>query len=409
MRVLICLAALVLVATSLAAATATGTTAKPPKITLPTKPMSAEDAAFVQSRAEVAMIIGGEDMPGLLLGVWDPQKGVYKGGFGVADAVSGRVPAPADAFRAGSVTKTFTATLILQLVAEGKLRLDGRVATYAPKLAKRHPELGQRTLRQLLSMRSGLPEYTDVLVGIAPSRGWTPDKVWIPNQLIDFAFKTGPVTAPNAPVAVYINTNYVALGEVATAVTGKTLPELVRTRLLEPPGLTHTRYPRLVDASLPTPSTHGYVTEGGVEDYAKYGSTIAPGTDVSDWSPSWGGSAGIIISTLDDLARWAAARFGSALLPAKLRAARTQTAAPFPAFGSAARYGLGLQILGQWEGHFGGIPGWTTMAFRNTKTGAIVVGSVNACCGSQTGVLYNTLGRLYPGTTDSTPQSRGRQ
>jgi D-alanyl-D-alanine carboxypeptidase len=392
--VLIFVTALAVVATSLAASA-------PPKITLPTRPMNAEDAAFVKARAELAMILGGADMPGLLLGVWDPQKGVYRGAFGVADSLSGRAPVSADAFRAGSVTKTFTATLILQLVAEGKLRLNGRVSGYAPKLAKRHPEIGQRTLRQLLSMRSGLPEYTDALVGIAPARGWTPDKVWSPNQLIDFGFRSGPVTAAGAPSATYVNTNYIILGEVATAVTGKTLPALVRERILRPLGLERTIYPRLVDASLPSRSTHGYVTAGGVADFAKYGSTVAPGTDVSDWSPSWGGSAGIMVSTLDDLARWAAARFGSALLPAKLRAERTQTAAPFPPYGPAARYGLGLLLLGQWEGHFGGIPGWTTMAFRNTKTGAIVVASVNACCGSQTSVLYSTLNRLYPGTLGS--------
>jgi D-alanyl-D-alanine carboxypeptidase len=389
--VLMVVTALAVVATSLAASA-------PPKITRPTKPMSAEDAAFVEERAELAMILGGVDMPGLLLGVWDPQKGVYKG---VADTVSGRAPVVADAFRAGSVTKTFTATLILQLVAEGKLRLDATVSAYAPKLAKRHPEVGKRSLRQLLSMRSGLPEYTDALVGIAPARGWTPDKVWSPNQLIDFAFKSGPVTAAGAPSATYINTNYIILGEVATAVTGKTMSALVRERILEPLGLERTRYPRLADASLPSASTHGYVTAGGVADFAKYGSTVAAGTDVSDWSPSWGGSAGIVVSTLDDLARWAAARFGSALLPAKLRAERTQTAAPFPPYGPSARYGLGLQLLGQWEGHFGGIPGWTTMAFRNTKTGAIVVASVNGCCGQQTSVLYSTLNRLYPGTLTS--------
>jgi D-alanyl-D-alanine carboxypeptidase len=398
--VLICVAALAVVATSLAASSSSGARAAvaPPKITLPTRPMSPEDAAFVQARGELAMLLGGVDMPGLLIGVWDPQKGVYKGAFGVADTASGRAPVAADAFRAGSVTKTFTATLILQLVAEGKLRLDGRVSAYAPKLAKRHPEVGQRTLRQLLSMRSGLPEYTDALVGIAPARGWTPDKVWSPNQLIDFAFKSGPVTAADAPSATYVNTNYITLGEVASAVTGKTLPDLVRSRILEPLGLKRTIYPRLADASLPSASTHGYVTAGGLADFAKYGSTVAAGTDVSDWSPSWGGSAGIMVSTLDDLARWAAARFGSALLPAKLRTERTRTAAPFPPFGPSARYGLGLQLLGQWEGHFGGIPGWTTMAFRNTKTGVIVVASVNACCGPQTSVLYNTLGRLYPGT-----------
>ncbi len=110
--------------------------------------------------------------------------------------------------------------MILELVAEGKLRLDGRVATYVPRLAKRHPELGTRTIRQLLAMRSGLPEYTDALVGNAVAKGWT-TKVWMPNQLIDFAFRAGPVKAPGAVPAVYTNTNYITLGQIAQAVTGR--------------------------------------------------------------------------------------------------------------------------------------------------------------------------------------------
>jgi D-alanyl-D-alanine carboxypeptidase len=378
--------------------TATTAASASPQVSVPTKPMSEADAAPIAARAELTQSIFSDDVPGLLVGVWDPVKGVYIGGFGVADTTSGRAPTGSDVFRIGSVTKTFTAALVLQLVAEGKLKLDGRVATYAPKLAKRHPELGSRTIQQLLSMRSGLPEYTDPLVGIAPRRGWE-DKVWMPNQLIDFAFKSGPVTAPNALPPVYTNTNYIALGEILTAVTGKTLPDLVSTRLLGPLRLKRTSYPRLAATTLSAPSTHGYVTTGGLKDFAAYGSTVEPMTDVSDWSASWGGAAGIMTSTLGDLARWEAAGFGSALLPPKLRAARTATAAAFPAYGPTARYGLGLQIIGDWQGHFGGIPGWTTMALRNTKTGVIVAASVNACCGPQTGVLLQFfLARLYPGT-----------
>lgn len=389
LRLLVLSLVVVLGASALAAAGTTATT--PPTITVPTKPMSAEDAAAAAARAQLLTIIYPEEVPGVLLGVWDPAKGFYKGGFGTADTTSGRAPTPADTFRIGSVTKTFTATLVLQLVAEGKLRLDGRVASYAPKLAKRHPQLGLRTIRQLLSMRSGLPEYTDNMMGASSSKGWT-SKVWEPNQLIDFAFKSGPLRPPNGTPAVYTNTNYIALGEVLTTVTGKTLPELVRTRLLEPLGLKRTVYPKIADTTLPSPSTRGYVgPEGAVE------AGVAPGTDVTEWSASWGGAAGIMSSTLDDMARWAAARFGSALLPAGLRATRTGVAVPLNEYW---RYGLGLQRVGEWEGHYGGIPGWTTMAFRNTKTGTIVVASVNACCGPQTGALQQlVLERLYPGTT----------
>ena len=384
-------AALLAAALAATLAAADTTASPPPKIAMPTTtPMSAEDAAAVEARANILLTIGGADTPGVLVGVWDPVKGYYTGGFGVADTTNGRVPLPADAFRVGSLTKTFTATVILELVAEGKLRLDGRVATYVPRLAKRHPELATRTIRQLLSMRSGLPEYTDALIGSATAKGWT-TKVWTPNQLIDFAFKTGPVTAPGAVPAVYTNTNYITLGEIAVAVTGQTLPELMRTRLLRPLGLSKTLYPRITNTALPTPSTRGYVGPAGAAE-----SGVDAGTDVSGWSASWGGAAGIMMSTTDDVGRWAAARFGSALLPAKLRATRSAVAVPLNAGGT---YGLGLQRFGEWEGHFGGIPGWTTMAFRNTKTGAIVVASVNACCGSQSALMAQILiNGMYPGT-----------
>lgn len=362
-----------------------------PTITLPTsKPMSAEDAAAVEAQVSVMMSIGGADVPGVLVGVWDPVKGYFKGGFGVADTTSQEKPVPVDAFRIGSLTKTFTATVVLELVAEGKLRLDGRVATYVPRLVKRHPELGTRTIRQLLSMRAGLPEYTDAMIPAAIPRGWT-TKVWTPNQLIDFAFKTGPVKPPGAAPAVYSNTNFITLGEIAQAVTHQTLPQLMRTRLLQPLGLAKTVYPRITDTSMPTPSTHGYVGPGGTAEAG-----VAAGTDVTGWSASWAGAAGIVMSTIDDIGRWAAARFGSVLLPAKLRAERAAVAVPLNAGGT---YGLGLQRFGVWEGHFGGIPGWTTMAFRNTQTGAIVVASVNACCGSQSGLMAAFLiNGLYPGT-----------
>lgn len=394
------LALALLVAVVAGALAAAGTTAtSPPKITLPTKPMSAAEAAKVTSGVELAISFQSEDVPGMLVGIWDPQKGVYRRAFGVGNTASAAPTTVADAFRVGSVTKTFTATLILQLVAEGKLRLDGRVSAYAPALAKRFPDVGSRTIRELLSMRSGLPDYADTLVPRIPiTPGWT-TKVWQPNQLINWGIRwSGPILPAGAAKATYSNTNYITLGQVAVAVTGKSLPRLVQERFLGPLEMRRSSYPRAADASLPARSTHGYVTASGVEDFTKYGSTIEEGTDVTQWSPSFGGAAGVVISTIDDLARWAAARFGSALLPDSLQRARVQDSR---SLNDGGRYGLGLQILGDWEGHLGGIPGWSTLALRNTKTGAIAIMSINACCGGDpTFTMLGVLNTIYPGTFD---------
>lgn len=96
---------------------------------LPTKPMSAVDRARVT--AIVNELLAREqyqiEVPGLLIGIWSPTQGVYRAGFGQADLKSPtRRPKPSDSFRIGSVSKTFTATVILQLVDEGRLSCRSR-------------------------------------------------------------------------------------------------------------------------------------------------------------------------------------------------------------------------------------------------------------------------------------------
>jgi D-alanyl-D-alanine carboxypeptidase len=373
---------------------------------LPKKPMGAVDRVRVS--AVVRELLNKEqykaEIPGLLIGIWSPTQGVYRAGFGQASLTSPASPKPADSFRIGSVSKTFTATVILQLVDEGRLSLTSTVRKVAPALARRHPAIGSRTVAQLLGMRSGLPEYADAAVKVATRN---PQRVWTANQLIALGMRSGPVKPAGGRTSVYTNTNYVILGQIAEAVTGTRFDRLVRQRLLVPLGLRDTVYPAPIDTRLPAPFTRGYVGPGGAEEIQKLGGTIEAGADVTRWNPSWGNAAGMMISTIDDLARWANGVSGNALLSPRLQRLRLATTPVNESF----RYGLGIMKLlpgGRWVGHEGGIPGWSTWALADPKTGTVVVTSVNACCGgTPAGLTVDILKRLYPETFVTGPPLPG--
>ncbi len=106
------------------------------------------------------------DINALYVGVWDPARGAYVKAYGTADVAGGRAASIDDSFRIGSTTKTFTATVILQLVDEGKLALDATLADAAPGVAAKYPTIADRTIEQLLSMTGGIPDYTEVPDGV---------------------------------------------------------------------------------------------------------------------------------------------------------------------------------------------------------------------------------------------------
>ena len=123
--------------------------------TLITTPMSAEDSEGLDIIAN-AMLESG-DVNALYLGVWDPARGAHVKAYGIADVATGRAASVGDSFRIGSTTKTFTATVILQLVDAGKLTLDATLADAAPGVAAKYPTVADRTIEQLLSMTGGHP------------------------------------------------------------------------------------------------------------------------------------------------------------------------------------------------------------------------------------------------------------
>ncbi|OKK06014.1 serine hydrolase [Streptomyces sp. CB03234] len=218
--------------------------------------------------------------------------------------------ARADRFRAGSITKTFIATVVLQLAAEGRLSLADPVDRHLPGLVP--GEAGRRvTLRALLTHTSGLPDYTHGSSRPSPTARSTAREA-VRRAL---AHPPGP-----AGRYAYSNTNYVLLGLVIERVTDHPYAAEARRRIISPLRLTGTSFP---GARTALPSPHGQAYD-------------ATGRDVTALDPRTADAAGELVSTLDDLNRFYAALLSGRLLPAPQLRQLLDTG---PANG---RYGMGI-------------------------------------------------------------------
>ncbi|MGP3981944.1 serine hydrolase [Streptomyces sp. KR80] len=314
-------------------------------------------------------------------------RGSWFGPAGLADLRSDRPMRAADRFRAGSLTKTFVATVVLQLAAERRLSLTDPVAVHLPGLVRGHGNDGRRiTVRQLLDHTSGLYDYThDPRIAqrlFRPDRAaHRPDR-HTPEQLVRAALRHTPRFRPGTDYA-YSNTDYILLGLVVEKVTGRPYAEEVRRRIIRPLDLTGTSFPG-ARTDLPQPHGRAYST-APTADADRTESTSGPDAqdppggpasaepaDVTSLDPSGAGAAGEAVSTLGDLTRFLSALLGGRLLPAEQLGQMLDTS------GSDGAYGLGLFPrrltcgVTVW-GHNGSIKGSYVQAL-GTRDGGHVLG-----------------------------------
>ncbi|MFE6481970.1 serine hydrolase domain-containing protein [Streptomyces sp. NPDC057757] len=193
-----------------------------------------------------------------------------------------------DHFRAGSITKTFIATVILQLAAEHRLSLSDTVDAHLPGLLSGAGYGESLTLRALLTHTSGLYDYTADTSGAVPVT---------PLQAVRIALSHPPSAAPGQ--YAYSNTNYVLLGMIVERVTGNSYATEAERRILVPLRLTGTSFPG-ARTTLPSPHGRGYAADG---------------SDVTELDPRVAGAAGELVTTLTDLDRFYAALLAGELLP----------------------------------------------------------------------------------------------
>ena len=187
-------------------------------------------------------------IPGAVVLVEKGGEGRWLRAFGTS---TGDVPVKTDDYcRVGSNTKTMTATVILQLMQEGKLKLDDPVSKYYSGV----PNGETLTIEQLLEMRSGLQLHT-----YDPSFVKQPQKVWKPEELLALSFAKPVNFGPGARNSSTRSANYIVLGLILEKLTGMSAPDAFQKRIFEPLGLKHTSLPALTDNKIPDPHAHGYM------------------------------------------------------------------------------------------------------------------------------------------------------
>ena len=361
-------------------------------VRLPTEPMSAEDAAAIDAGI-AAVMERHPEVPAFYVGLWSPERGSYQQAYGLADEADERPAAIDDHFRIGSISKTFGATIILQLIDEGLLALDDTVADADQALAERFPEVADITIRDLLGMTSGIPDYMNVADAAVAALAQAPDTQWDPDQLIRYGVERGlaPAGTPG-----YSTTGYVILQEIAETLTGQPIQELVRERLTGPMGMPNTALPYNDDTTLPEPFARGYMSPACVAELVDDGAEPIPDdTDTTDWNASYGQIGGSMHSDLDDLGIWAASMSGSALLSEELAAERLEM---HDAGLVVWPYGLGIMQAGTQFGHEGEAIGWEGWVGHDPETGETFVVFTNTC--SDTPALFSALAVLDPGVQD---------
>jgi D-alanyl-D-alanine carboxypeptidase len=308
--------------------------------------------------------------PGVVAAVQTPEQ-TWIRALGVADRTSEEPMMPDVHHRIGSVTKTFTISLLLQAEAEELLSLDDTIDQYVEGV----PNGEDITLRQMTDMTSGIANYTE-------DEQWQdeqvsdPYRVWKPEELAQVGIEDSPLFDPGTEWH-YSNTNTVLLGLILEQVTGETIGQLYRERIIEPLDLQGTSFPDQADSSLPDPHAQGYTLEGQ--------STGEP-MDATDWSPSEAWVAGSMISTAEDLLAYGRllGSTGEGLLPPEQQAQRLDSfisdLPPLnqPPLSGDLAYGLGLSNDHGWIGHNGEIPGYNTYLFYHPELDATVVVEVNS-------------------------------
>jgi D-alanyl-D-alanine carboxypeptidase len=275
---------------------------------------------------------------------------------GVSDLSTGAPVAPEMRYRIGSTTKTFTATVILQLVAEGELKLQAPVNEL---LAQFHIPNGRTiTVEHLLRMRSGLPDFVDHRSLLSLDANLQPVSL---QRAIELGISQPPLFAPGERFG-YSNTNFCLLELIVEHVTGRGLAEELRARIFEPLGMSATSYPSEDDLTLPEPYIRGY------------------NRDEAGWRECsrvfFGRGDGGVISTAPELARFFRAllldrdMLSEELLRQMMCVVPDKPPAP-------EQYGLGLiedpLPFGPVWGHGGGGFGYDNLPYLRIETGRFAV------------------------------------
>ncbi len=291
--------------------------------------------------------------------VSDQGQVIYKKGFGIANMEWDIPNQPNTKHRLGSITKQFTAMLILQLVADGKLDLQDPITKYLPDYPKANGDI--ITTHHLLTHTSGIPNYTSF-----PK--FFEDESRNPNSPEEFVkkFADKPLDFTPGEKFSYSNSGYFLLGAIVEKLSGETYEQMLQDKIFTPLNMNETGY-----------DNHGDILKNRATGYEKQGRGYE-NSKYLDMSIPY--SAGSMYSTVEDLYKWDQALYTTAILP---KAYMSMYFKPYiSAFGNAHYaygWGVGYAKIGKSTdsiyaiGHGGGINGFNTNISRTTSNKSLVV------------------------------------
>lgn len=332
-----------------AAETAPEPSAQPPAF-------DAQAAARLQAQADA--VVEQWHNPGTAVAAIDEHGALWLGASGFWDPVAGIELEPSQVSKAGSVTKTMTAAVILQLVEEQVVTLDDPVSRWWEGL----PDGDAISLRDLLRHGSGLPDYVLFVDPVTELQ-----RPWAAGDLVALIADEPRLFAPGADYS-YSNTNYVLLGLIIEAATGSTWRQQVRERLLEPLELTASSLP--TDDWSDVGPGHIVLSDGTLYE------PTTPNELRDFFHPTTLDAAGVLVADVADLARWGAALWGSdQVLAAATRSQQLDETVPI---GLGYAYGLGaVRVQDAWGEqifHNGAVTGYVAwVGYRPTERRTLAV------------------------------------
>ncbi|WP_051715919.1 serine hydrolase domain-containing protein [Streptomyces bikiniensis] len=345
----------------------------------PAVPKTADTAPAPDMEGVVAALNAAvaNGAPGAMARFSGPD-GVRSRTVGVQDRVNGTPMDVRSRFRIGSVSKTFSTVVLLQLVQEGRLTLDAPVDAYLPGLL---PD-DRITVRHLLTHRSGLADYTDpMFANTVPGFESVRNRVFTYQELVDLSLALPRTTEPGVSYK-YSNANFAVVGMLIEKLTGRPVADAYQRRIFKPLKLRDTSYVH-PETRIAGRHVRGYLYPDAAGD---------PLVDSTEQTVSWAQSAGAVISSPADLNTFTRALMrGRLLSPAMMDAMTTVT--PTDATGTRF-YGLGLRRYDlscgtQVYGHTGTVQGFYTYAFSTRDGRRSLSAMANS---SNRGVVNTALG-----------------
>jgi D-alanyl-D-alanine carboxypeptidase len=224
-------------------------------------------------------------LPGVIVGLRIPGTGNWIASRGVSDLKT-KAPMTVDLQAPiGSITKSFAVTIALQLVGEGKLRLEDTIQRWYPQI----PEASVITIKMLMNHSSGLADISQLQLDL---RCANPKRVVSPDELIAMGIKLPRAKFAPGKGSLYSSLNTIVLGRILEKINGESFAALLSERFLKPLALHRTKLD--TDGKLDPPFCHGYT------DFCR---NMPPHTDTSEW-PQFSFASGALASTLSDLHRW---------------------------------------------------------------------------------------------------------